>query len=202
LSLSISRSILIKNLIIAVIVTIVLTIVIGQLLKIYTHHSETVVVPNLIGLLPADFENKNIKDDFELVVIDSVFDLNKAKGSIAFQEPPSNSVVKRHRTIYLTLVATTPEKVRMPDLSDLTLRQASAVLETYGLKTGRIDYVANMAKNAVVRQLFKGRDIKSTDWILKGSSIDLKIGNGSGSIDGGMINAKNDSNKTSAEDSL
>ncbi len=199
---SIFKSILIKNLIIAVIVTIVLTVIIGQLLKIYTHHSETVVVPNLIGSMPVDLDSKNIKDDFELVVIDSVFDLNKPKGSIAFQEPPSNSVVKRHRTIYLTLVATTPEQVRMPDLSDLTLRQASAVLETYGLKTGRIDYVANIAKNAVVRQLFKGRDFKSGDWILKGSAIDLKIGNGAGDIDGGITNTKNDSNSTAAEDSL
>ena len=199
---SIFKSIFIKNLIIAIAASVVIIIIISQVLRVYTRHSETIVVPNLVGSLPADLESKGVSKDFELIVIDSVFDLEKPKGSVAFQEPLPNSVVKPHRSIYLTLVASSAEKVKMPDLSDLTLRQASAVLETYGLKTGRIDYVANIAKNAVVRQVFKGGDIKAGDWILKGSHIDLKIGNGDGSGDAGISGGGNDSISNEDSDSL
>ena len=199
---SIFKSIFIKNLIIAVVASVVIVIIISQVLRVYTRHSDTVVVPNLVGALPADLERKGLSDDFDLIVIDSVFDQEKPKGSVAFQEPPPNSVVKHHRAIYLTLVASTPEKVKMPDLSDLTLRQASAVLETYGLKTGRIDYVANIAKNAVIRQLFRGSDIKTGEWILKGSRIDLKIGNGNGALEEGDGNPGADSTAGMNSDSL
>jgi len=40
-----------------------------------------------------------------------------------------------------------PEKVAMPDLVDLTFRQAGAKLESFGLKVGHITYEPNMGIN-------------------------------------------------------
>jgi beta-lactam-binding protein with PASTA domain len=69
----------------------------------------------------------------------------------------------------------------MPDLRDLTFRQAMAVLETYGLKPGNMEYVPDIAKNAVLRQRHKGREIAPGTWIEKGERIDLQLGKGGGS---------------------
>jgi len=178
------KSVLFKNLVIAVLVSLFLLFIIGKILKIYTRHNETVTVPNLIGMMPDQLESAGLTSDFKILVIDSVFDQEKAGGSIVFQEPPANSVVKKDRTIYLTLVANTKEKVRMPELTDLTLRQAGSVLETYGLKLGNTEYVSNMARNAVVGQFYKRKPIKEGEWILKGSRIDLQIGDGGLGTDG------------------
>jgi len=164
----------------AVLVTVVLLFITGWLLRVYTHHGQEVLVPNLVGLTMAELESRNDLTDFSFIIIDSVYDLNKKKGSIAFQEPPASSTVKPVRTVYLTLVATKPEQVSMPDLKDLTFRQAMAVLETYGLKPGNMQYVPDIAKNAVLKQRHKGRDIEPGTWIEKGERIDLTLGKGGG----------------------
>lgn len=174
------RSVYGKHLLLAVLITVILLFVTGRLLVWYTHHGESVLVPNLTGLTLEEVKNNPALADFQLVVVDSVYDLEKKKGSIAFQDPPPDSKVKRKRSIYLTLVAVLREQVRMPNLADMTLRQATAVLETYGLKTGNIDYIPDIAKNAVLKQRYKGRMIESGTWIEKGSRVDLVVGQGTG----------------------
>ncbi len=171
---------LVRHIGLALLLTILLMFVVGRLLRVYTHHGETVTVPNLTGLTMEEAGDQNFTKDFNLVIVDSVYDVEKKKGSIAFQDPPAASVVKRGRTLYLTLVSILREQVRMPNMTDMTLRQATAVLETYGLKPGRIDYIPDIAKNAVLKQRFSGRDIEAGTWIEKGSRIDLVVGQGSG----------------------
>ena len=63
------------------------------------------------------------------------------KGSVIIQDPVAGSHVKRYRKIYLTTVTVLPEKVLMPDLIDLSLRQATATLETYGLKLDQAEAI-------------------------------------------------------------
>jgi len=165
---------------IAVVATIALLVLAGWLLRIITHHGREVVVPSLIGLTIPELQARTDMADFTFEVIDSTYDLNRKKGSIAFQEPPPGSKVKPDRAVYLTLVASKPEQVSMPDLRDLTFRQAMAVLETYGLKPGNMEYVPDIAKNAVLKQRYKGRDIAPGEWIEKGQRIDLQLGKGGG----------------------
>ena len=56
------------------------------------------------------------------------------------------------------------------------------MLETYGLKLGSLTYVPDIAHNAVLRQKYKGKEIKTGTLIEKGSKIDLVIGKGDESI--------------------
>ncbi|MHC1706802.1 MAG: PASTA domain-containing protein [Bacteroidales bacterium] len=174
---------IVKHIGLAVVITFILLFVIGRILRWYTHHGDTINVPDLTGLTMTEVEGRNILNDFKVIVVDSVYDLEKPKGSIAFQDPPAASVVKRGRTIYLTLVAVLHEQVRMPSLTDMTLRQATAMLETYGLKTGNVDYIPDIAKNAVLKQRHKGRNIEAGSWVEKGSRIDLVVGQGTGGGD-------------------
>ncbi|MDE5574225.1 MAG: PASTA domain-containing protein, partial [Bacteroidales bacterium] len=72
--------------------------------------------------------------------------------------------------------------VQMPDLKDLSLRQAEALLETYGLKVGSKTTVPSIVKGAVINQLHYGEEIEPGTLIRRGSSIDLQIGDGKGSL--------------------
>lgn len=149
----------------------------------YTHHGESISVPDLKGMslerLQSFLENKNLGYQ----VIDSLFDGSKTSGTILEQDPAPESNVKEGRIIYLTVNSATPPKVKMPDLIDVSYRQAEAILQTFGLKVGELIYEPDLAKNAVLDQKYKGSSIKPGVEIFKGSVIDLVLGDGMGSID-------------------
>lgn len=170
-----------RHFLLSVIITAVIISVILGLLKWYTHHGEAYKVPSLIGLTPEQIDQLTTIDNFEVIIIDSVFDSRQPKGTVLIQDPVSGSFVKKNRKIYLTTVAVLPEQVKMPNLVDLTLRQAKATIETYGLKLGNINYVPDIAANAVLGQFHKGREIEPGKELLKGSVIDLRVGEEAGS---------------------
>jgi len=152
-----------------------------MILKQYTRHGETVTVPKITGLTLAQAQELESSDDFNYVVVDSVFDLTKKGGTITMQDPLPNSIVKPGRIIYISVVATVPEKVKMPDLVDLSIRQAKALLETYGLRLGNVSMIPDIAKNMVLRMSHNGSSISPGTSISKGSTIDLVVGLGTGS---------------------
>jgi beta-lactam-binding protein with PASTA domain len=80
--------------------------------------------------------------------------------------------------VYITINAYKPPTIKMPKLIDFSLRQATAVLETYGLEVGNLKYEPDFAKDAVLRQLYKGREIEPGEPIVQESKIDLVLGDG------------------------
>lgn len=148
-------------------------------LKIYTRHGKYYIVPDYTGNKIDDVMNGKDASIFNFVVIDSAFDLNKPKGTVLHQDPYPDSKVKENRKIYLTIVSFVPEKISMPDLKFLTLRQAINTLESYGLKTGKILYIPTFDADAVQQQQYNGKVILAGTKINKGSVIDLIVGIGS-----------------------
>lgn len=152
-----------------------------QALDAYTRHGRTIEVPELDGMSTEQAKQVLKEMNLEPVINDSIFDTNREKGSVAAQNPVAGSEVKRNRTIYLTTVAILPEMVAMPDLTDLSSRQAQSLLETYGLKVGNLEYVSNIARNAVLQQKYKDGTIQPGTPVEKGTRIDLVLGTGVGS---------------------
>lgn len=147
-------------------------------LSVYTDHGHELVVPDFKGLTLEQIDSAGFTDNFDFYVIDSLYDDNNQKGGVVIQNPLPGTKVKKGRNIYFTIVASTPEMVIMPDLKDLTLRQAINILESSSLKTGKLIYQPSFDKNAVLEQFF-GRDtIFPGDTLIKGSTIDLVIGTG------------------------
>jgi len=148
-------------------------------LRIYTKHGVYYIVPDYTGKNIDEVMSVAESAKFNFVVLDSVFDINKAKGTVLHQDPFPNSKVKEDRKIYLTIVSTIPEKTSMPDLKFLTLRQAISTLESCGLKKGKIYYIPTFDADAVQQQLFNGKMIPAGTHLDKGSIIDLTVGIGS-----------------------
>ncbi|MCG3164332.1 MAG: hypothetical protein POELPBGB_00086 [Bacteroidia bacterium] len=167
-----------KHLGIALGVFIVLILLIIFSLNAYTGHGETIAVPNLSGINKTKLDSALANLELKHAIIDSVYLNNKPKGSVVDQTPAPGFHVKAGRTVYVTVVAMQPQRVKMPNLVDLTLRQATQRLETYGLKVGKTSYQPDIAKNVVLKQLWKGRKIYPDSLVVKGSSIELVLGDG------------------------
>lgn len=162
----------------AIVLTIFIMWFTLKALGIYTKHGQSIDVPDFKGKIISELPD--YADDYDVTyeIIDSVYDSSLPKGSVIMQDPASGTKVKDGRKVYLTVVAMKQEMVEMPDLLDLTLRQSSAMLETYGLLVGKLKYVPDIARNAVLQQKFNGERIEEGTLIAKGSKIDLVLGQG------------------------
>src|ERR1700741_2634237 len=148
------------NLGIAVLMIALLLGFTNTILSSYTRHGESITVPNLKGQTPEQVQEFLKDKGLRFSIVDSVFDFKKAKGIVLDQDPQPDSKVKENRTIYLTVNAIMPPQVKMPNLVDVSYRQAEAILQTYGLKVGELIYKPDLAKNAVLGQQIGYRDIK------------------------------------------
>jgi beta-lactam-binding protein with PASTA domain len=88
-------------------------------------------------------------------------------------------MVKEQRIIYLTINASEVPQVKMPDLVDKDLHQATLILESLGLKLGEVTEIKGAAEDNVRQQLFRGAPIQPNTQISKGSVIDLVTEDGS-----------------------
>ena len=165
------------NLLIAIALVVIIIEVAFLSLKGYTRHGEEIVVPDFVGL-NCDSILEQCKDDFNFVMLDSVYTKNLPEGSIYQQDPLPNSNVKKGRNLYYVKVSEAPEKVVMPNLKNLSLRQAMVALRANGLKVSELEFVDHFARNAIVEQEFKGEVIEPGTELVKGSSIKLKVGYG------------------------
>ena len=170
------------NVIIAIAVMAVLFGVTYLWLDSYTRHGETVAVPDVRGMQMKQIETIISERHLQFAIVDTVFVAEQQPWCITEQDPPPNAKVKENRTIYLTLNSGIPPKVQMPNLIDVSLRQAEAILQTYGLVPGEYSYRHDLAMNAVLEQKFRGRDIKPGTLISKASVVDLVLGDGIGTL--------------------
>jgi eukaryotic-like serine/threonine-protein kinase len=174
----IEERIVLRNLVLAFLIVIFGMTIIMQVLRIYTRHNHDLTVPDFSGLTFADAVKTAGEKDMRVEIFDSVFMSDMEKGTVVLQHPEAGQKVKKNRKIFLTMNAINPEKIAMPDLVDLTFRQASAKIESFGLKLGHISYEPNIAVNLVLAQKRRGVDLNPGDSIVKGTAIDLVLGKG------------------------
>jgi beta-lactam-binding protein with PASTA domain len=174
----ICRHYIIKNLLIFFVICLAIYTSTLIWLSFYTRHGEFMPVPDLKGLTAKDAEILLSSHLLRAKLIDSVYLATAKRGVIVSQIPESGSSVKENRTIYFVINATLPEMVRMPDVVGVSLRHATSVIEAQGLKVGKLHYVPDIARNNVLRQTYKGKDIRKGAKIVKGASIDLYLGSG------------------------
>jgi len=146
-------------------------------INLYTHHGEAISVPDFSGLT---FDQaKRMADDksFRVEISDSVHFEDKEKGTVVAQVPEPNNKVKTGRTIYLIVNGMEPESVQMPDLTGISIRQATADAELFGLKIGKLSYVPDIS-TTVLEQKYKGKVIGPNTPVMRGATIDLVVGKG------------------------
>jgi beta-lactam-binding protein with PASTA domain len=167
-----------KHLLLAIAITLILIWITLQGLAWYTKHNDYIIVPDFRGRYLQEVVGDPDHRNYQFSVIDSVFDTERPGGTVMTQDPFPGARVKKNRMVYLTITSIVPEKTAMPDLKDLTLRQAQTMLESAGLKLGKLIYVRSFDEDAVQNQYFEGNPIRAGTLIDKGSSITLMVGMG------------------------
>ena len=146
-----------------------------------TNHGDTITVPNLIGMELNEIDEFLSDRDLRYEILDdSSYSSEYPPYTILQQNPSENEKVKENRKIYLTLNSSIPPKIKMPKIINGSVKNAQLILRSYDLKLGDITYVPDMARNAVLKIFINGDSISENDLILKGSVIDMEVGNGLG----------------------
>ena len=157
---------------------LVLVFGVNRFLAFYTHHDEKIPVPNLYGLQVPEAENLLDELGLRYEIRDSLFEEGKPRNAVLQQDPDTGEFVKEGRIIYLSINANDVPRIKMPDLKAKNIHQAIMILESMGLKVGRIDTVRDIAEDAVQEQRYQGKIIRPNTEIGQGSVIDLVISDG------------------------
>lgn len=168
-----------NNLIAAILTVVVLLMVAFFSLRYYTKHGEGLSVPELKGLAFTQAVEK-LEELGLRYEVDSVYIMDSPPGIIIDQDPVANTFVKGNRTIYLTINTAQAPNAKFPDVEFKSLREAQALIESFGLKLGDTTYKPDVSRDVVLEALFGGQVIRAGETVPKGSRIDLILGDGKG----------------------
>ena len=143
--------------------------------KIYTKHNRYIEVPSLSGLNIEDANKILKKKKLKFEVLDS---------SKYFSETPVNFIlsagefVKKNRKIYLNVNPSDYQKVSIPNIIQITKRNAESILNALGFEVSGFQYIDNIGKDMVLEVLYNGEKMNIGDAISRGSKLELILGNG------------------------
>ncbi|WP_338063650.1 PASTA domain-containing protein [Algoriphagus faecimaris] len=147
----------------------------------YTHHGETVSVPDLEGYTFEESVQILEASGLNYVVTpDSAFSTDEKPLAVLKQLPPAEEQVKKERKIYLTLNARNAPLIKMPNLVNLQLKNVQEILANNGLERGELIYVPDIGINVVLEQKYRGVNVEEGFEVPKGAKIDLVVGDGIG----------------------
>jgi eukaryotic-like serine/threonine-protein kinase len=162
--------------ILACLTVVIVIFFIFKWLDVYTKHGETVAVPDFKKKLVTEVEKIAENGKVKALIIDSIYNPDEKSGEIFKQEPEANEKVKEGRPIYLYMYSMKPPEIEMPKLIDKSLRQATAMIISYGLKLNRVTETYGYCQGCVLKQMCNGKAIAVGEKIKKGSKIDLIVG--------------------------
>ena len=143
-----------------------------------TGNGITEKVPSVIGL-EASVAQKNLRNlGFNVVLQDSIYVDTLARNSVLRQTPEVDEVVKKGRTVYLTINRVLAPQIEMPNLIGFSLQSAETFLKVLGLRVGSITMVPDRNKNVIIDQILNGNSINPGTKISSGSIINLTVGDG------------------------
>ncbi len=168
-----------KQVFLMLVVVFIVFFLVYNSLKIYTKHSRYIEVPDLAGK-NLD-EAISVLDDNKLryeVLDSSKFFVNIPNYSVISQIPKELELVKKNRKIYLNVNPKNFQKVSLPNVIQITKRNAESILTALGFKVRDYSYVDNIGKDMVLDVLYLGEKVLPGQKIPMNSEIDLILGNG------------------------
>lgn len=157
-------------------ITIFLIVLVMLFLRIYTDHGKSVEIPDLRGKTRSEVSEILKRKDLRFLIGDSVYSREAAPGTVLDQFPKAGMKVKEYRTILITMCALNQEMIPMPQLTDISFRQATNIIESSGLIAGSIEYQPSEFPNLVLEQKVNGRTVRVGELIPKGTIVDLVLG--------------------------
>ena len=191
------------QLVLAVIIFVVICFLGLWYLNISTNHDQRIAVPDLSRLTLDEVDVQLDELDLRREILESAnYNPDYPRYSVIDQSPDAGKFVKENRKIYLTLNPSGYGKIEIPNLIRRTKRQVEPTLRALGFQVGDITYKDDIAKDAVLELRHNGSKVEPGDLLMKTSTIDLILGNGSGRYNGNVnsIDDSQDTNDDSGQD--
>ncbi len=167
------------NLGLALVAVLVISWLTLQWLKASTHHGDLVEVPDVSRMSVMEMRETIQEANLRYEVLDSAnYDPEYPRFSVIEQNPPAGNMVKENRKIYVTINPSGYKKVTVPNIVQVTQRNATSMLRAVGLDVERVTYIDELGKDMVYYARFKGKNIQPGDKLPKTSKIELICGNG------------------------
>jgi beta-lactam-binding protein with PASTA domain len=170
---------LIKHVILMLLTIFIVFFLVYNSLKIYTKHNTYIKVPDLSGM-KLD-RAISVLDDNKLkyeVLDSSKFFIEIPNYSIISQIPRGLDLVKKNRKIYLNVNPKNFQNISLPNIIQITKRNAESILTALGFKVREFSYIDNIGEDMVLDVLFEGEKILPGQKIPMNSELDLILGNG------------------------
>lgn len=151
---------IISNLLLAVVVSLLIVWGVLAWLDHYTRHDKSIEIPGNIVGQPVDNAVKMLAEKkLRCEVNDSIYVKHAKPGTVFKISPVEGSSVKEGRIITITTYASNPPLITIPDVIDMSQRQAMALLETVGFEDIQIKTVDGQYRNLVVGLEHKGVEV-------------------------------------------
>ncbi len=175
------------NILAAIFSIVILVSIILFALKIYTNHGEAIKVPNLVGLYENEAEEAIKHTGLTFEIIDSVYIRDAKPGIIVEQTPKQGLNVKAGRVVYLTVNAKQKRAITIPNLINVSQRQATYTLTSLGFKIGNVEIVPSEYTDLVLDIKYNGVSIKEGDKVPDGATLSLSVGRSDSVYNGEMV---------------
>lgn len=147
-------------------------------LEFHTNHGDEIPVPSVVNMTVQQAIQVLDDQGLEYEVDSFKFDPKFRPYQVLQIFPSPGSRVKDGRTIVLKVNPKTYAPVTIPDILDGYKGLAFRKLERLDLKVGDTIYEPNIQKDAVIRMMYNGAEIKPGAKVPMFSTIDLVIGTG------------------------
>lgn len=141
----------------------------------FTNFNQGITVPDVTKVSLQEAEEKLEKYGLRHEVLDRRANSVYPADYIIDQAPAPLQIVKPNRKIYLTVNTEVEPTSVVPDLVNMSLRNAEIQIENYGFNIGTISYESNRFRNTVLRQ-----SVAPGDTIRRGTTINLTVSDGLG----------------------
>lgn len=175
--------IILTNVLIAIAIAAVGVVVLQFCLKRYTEHGVEVEVPAITGLYIEEAQITLAAEDLHLEIIDSTYSTKTPLGTLVEQTPAAGSKVKHGRTVYAIRNARFRRPVTMPELRDVSLRQAQATVKSLGLNVEEVKYEPSAFKDIILDIQRDGESVPAGSTLPEGTSVTLVAGKGQGTAE-------------------
>ena len=155
-----------------------LSLLVLKALDGYTRHNQYIIVPNIKGKTPEEAHQEIRKEGLRYTIIDSIYSKEAAPGAIVEVTPNIGSRVKKDRILYLTINARTAQMAVLPDVRDLSLRQAFALLQSRGFTSVEIAYISGSYRDLAIDVQMRGKTIKPGERAPIAAKIVLRVSDG------------------------
>jgi eukaryotic-like serine/threonine-protein kinase len=166
------RNILV-NILLILALLVALVYALFKSLNTITKHGQDATVANVLGEKLPTAMQKLAGFEFQ---IDSIYLPYKNPLEVLYQEPQAGSIVKKGRTIFLTVNRSTPPMVAMPNLVNISFRNAIFTLLSNKLIMGDTIFRPDIAAGSVLEQMYNGKPIAVGSNVPEGAHIDLVVG--------------------------